>query len=52
MARLDYTFTFSAHDTHVKGTITLRTFPLQSDPLDGDGTAQGEFAFTGTLVTP
>ena len=52
MARLDYTFTFSAHDTHVKGTITLRIFPLQSDPLDGDGTAQGEFAFTGTLVTP
>ena len=52
VARLDYTFQFSDHDTHVTGTITLRTFPLQGDPLDGDGTVLGEFTFTGTLVTP
>jgi hypothetical protein len=52
VARLDYTFTFSAHDTQVAGTITLRTFPLQGDPLDGDGTVLGEFTFTGRLVTP
>jgi len=52
VARLDYTFKFSANDTHVTGTITLRSFPLQNDPLDGDGTVLGTFTFTGTLVTP
>jgi len=52
VARLDYTFTFSAHGTHVTGTITLRTFSLQDDPLNEDGHVQGEFTFTGTLVTP
>ena len=52
VARLDYTFTFSAKGTHVTGTITLRTFALQDDPLNGDGTVLGEFTFTGTLVTP
>src|SRR5215831_17245930 len=36
VARLDYTFTFRANDTQVRETITLRTFPLQGDPLDGD----------------
>ena len=46
------TFTFSAHGTHVTGTITLRTFALQDDPLNGGGTVLGEFTFTGTLVTP
>jgi hypothetical protein len=52
VARLDYTFTFSADGAQVKGTITLRSFPLQGDPLDGDGTVVGEFTFTGTRVTP
>ena len=52
VARLDYTFTFSADGTHVTGTITLRTFPLQSDPLDGGGLVVGEFTFAGTRVTP
>ena len=52
VARLDYTFQFSAHGTQVTGTITLRTFPLQDDPLDGGGTVLGTFTFTGTLVTP
>ena len=52
VARLDYTFQFSAHDTQVTGTITLTSFPLQGDPLDGDGTVVGEFTFTGTRVTP
>jgi hypothetical protein len=52
MARLDYIFTFSANDTQVTGTITLTSFPLQGDPLDGDGTGLGEFTFTGTRVTP
>jgi hypothetical protein len=52
VARADYTFTFSDNDTQVSGTITVRTFPLQGDPLDGDGTVLGEFTFTGTRVTP
>src|ERR1700741_4604375 len=52
VARLDYTFTFNADRTKVAGTITLTSFPLQGDPLDGGGTAEGTFTFTGTLVTP
>jgi hypothetical protein len=52
MARLDYTFTFSDNGTQVTGTITLTSFPLTGDPLDGDGTMLGEFTFTGTRVTP
>ncbi len=52
VARLDYTFKFGSQGTHVTGTITLRTFPLQSNPLDGGGTVLGKFTFAGTLVTP
>ena len=52
VVRLDYTFQFSDNDTQVKGTITLRTFPLQGNPLDGDGTVVGTFTFAGTRVTP
>ncbi len=52
MARLDYRFQFSSHGTQVTGTITLTTFPLQGNPLDGGGTIVGQFKFTGTLVMP
>jgi len=52
LARLDYTFQFSADNAHVTGTITLRSFPLQGDPLDGGGTEVGQFTFDGTRVTP
>jgi hypothetical protein len=52
VARLDYTFTFSSDGTHVTGTIKLTSFPLQGNPLDGGGTVEGQFTFTGTLVTP
>ena len=52
VARLDYTFSFSVNDTQVAGTITLRTFPLQADPLDGGGTVLGEFTFSGMRVIP
>jgi hypothetical protein len=52
VARLDYTFTFNSDRTKVAGTITLTGFPLQGDPLDGGGTAEGTFTFTGTLVNP
>jgi hypothetical protein len=54
VARLDYTIQFSQDRSQVTGTstITLRTFPLQGDPLDGDGTVLGIFTFRGTLITP
>jgi hypothetical protein len=52
VARLDYTVKFSSDGSQITGTITLRTFPLQSNPLDGGGTVAGSFTFTGTLVTP
>jgi len=51
-ARLDYTFKFSSYGTQATGTITLTTFPLQGNPLDGGGTVAGTFTFTGTLITP
>jgi hypothetical protein len=52
VARLDYTVKFSADGTQISGTITLRTFPLLSNPLDGGGTIVGSFTFVGNLVTP
>jgi hypothetical protein len=51
-ARLDYTVKFAADGTQVKGTITLTTFPLQGNPLDGGGTVAGRFTFVGNLVKP
>lgn len=50
VARLDYTMAFAQYGTHVSGTITLTTFPLQGNPLDGGGTVVGTFTFTGQLV--
>ena len=52
VVRLDYTVKFSADGTQATGTITLTTFPLQANPLDGGGTVVGNFTFVGTLVTP
>ena len=54
VARLDYTVKFSPNGSQITGTITLRTFtPLATaNPLDGGGTVEGSFTFTGTLVTP
>ena len=52
LARLDYTFAFGSDGAKVTGTITLTIFPLQGDPLDGDGIAAGKFTFTGELVKP
>ena len=52
VARLDYTLQFAHGGREVTGTITLRTFGLQDDPLNGGGTVAGSFTFTGTLVTP
>jgi hypothetical protein len=52
VARLDYTVKFAPDGTQVTGTITLTTFPLQGNPLDGGGTVAGRFTFVGNLVTP
>ena len=52
VARLDYTFKFSPNSKQVTGTITLTIFPLQEDPLNGEGIVAGEFTFDGTLVRP
>jgi len=52
VARLDYTISFSQDLTQVAGTITLTTFPLQANPLDGGGTVVGTFTFTGQLIQP
>jgi hypothetical protein len=51
-ARLDYTVKFAQEGQQVTGTITLTTFSLQANPLDGGGTVAGTFTFTGALVTP
>jgi hypothetical protein len=51
VARLDYMFQFSADNTHVTGSITLRSFQLQDDPL-GESDPVGEFTFDGARVTP
>ena len=51
-ARLDYTVKFAADGTQVKGTVTLTTFPLMGNPLDGGGTVAGHFTFVGNLVKP
>jgi hypothetical protein len=50
VARLDYAISFSLQGTAVAGTITLTTFPLQANPLDGGGTIAGTFSFTGQLI--
>ena len=52
VARLDYTVKFAADGTQVKGTVTLTTFPLMGNPLDGGGTVAGHFTFVGNLVKP
>jgi hypothetical protein len=52
VARLDYTVKFARDGRQVTGTITLTTFPLQGNPLDGGGTVAGRFTFVGTLVKP
>jgi hypothetical protein len=51
VARLDYTIQVAASGTQVTGTITLTSFPLESNPLDGGGTVVGTFTFSGQRVT-
>jgi hypothetical protein len=52
VVRLDYTISFAQNGSQVIGTITLTTFPLNGNPLDGGGTALGSFTFTGQLIQP
>ena len=52
VARLDYTIRFEHSGSQVTGTITLTTFPLTGNPLDGGGTVAGTFTFVGDLVKP
>jgi hypothetical protein len=52
VARLDYSISFAQEHTQVTGTITLTTFPLQGNPLDGGATVVGNFIFTGQLINP
>jgi len=52
MARLDYTIRFGDQGTRVSGTITLRIFTLEEDPLDAGGTVVGVFTFTGVVILP
>jgi hypothetical protein len=51
-ARLDYTIRFEQGGDQTTGTITLTTFPLTGDPLDGGGTVAGKFTFVGQIVQP
>jgi len=50
IARTDYQATFDPHSETIAGTITLRSFPLLSDPLGSGGTVIGTFAFTGQRI--
>jgi hypothetical protein len=52
VARLDYTISFQNGGNQITGTIALTTFPLQGNPLDGGGTVDGTFTFTGDLIEP
>jgi len=51
-ARLDYTIHFGQDGGQTTGTITLITFPLTGNPLDGGGTVVGKFTFVGQIVRP
>jgi hypothetical protein len=52
VARLDYTISFAPDGSEMRGTITLTTFPLLGNPLDGGGTVIGTFTFAGELIQP
>lgn len=52
VARSDYVIIFAADRRQVAGTITVTTFPLQTNPFDGEGTVLGTFTFVGELIKP
>ena len=53
VARLDYIMSFVPDRSHVTGTITISTFPLENgNPLDGGGTVILNYTFAGELIKP
>jgi hypothetical protein len=52
VVRGDYTISFAPDRGQVTGTITVTTFPLETNPFDGDGTVLGTFTFVGELIKP
>jgi hypothetical protein len=52
IVRADYTISLAQDGKTISGTITLTSFPLLGNPLDGGGTVLGTFTFTGQLITP
>lgn len=52
VSRVDYTIKFSQKGTRISGTVTVTTFPLQGNPLDGGGTVAGTSTFVGQLIQP
>lgn len=48
--RVDYKFDANQPKDTIKGTFTVTKFPLGANPLDGGGTAAGEFEFTGQRI--
>ncbi|MBW4632760.1 MAG: hypothetical protein KME30_12965 [Iphinoe sp. HA4291-MV1] len=51
LARQDFRLTFEPQAKTVQGTIKLRSFDLQANPLEADGSDGGTFTFTGQRVT-
>ena len=52
VARVDYVIAPGSSSGTIKGTITLTTFPLTGNPLDGGGTVIGTFTFVGQVIKP
>lgn len=51
LARIDYRVTFNPENRKVEGTITLRFFDLNANPLKDNAPVAGRFTFTGQRVT-
>lgn len=52
VARVDYVIAPGSSHGTITGTITLTTFPLTGNPLDGGGTVIGTFTFVGQVIKP
>lgn len=52
VVRGDYTISFAQNRGQMTGTITVTTFPLETNPFDGEGTVLGTFTFLGELIKP
>jgi hypothetical protein len=52
IARVDYDISLDASSGTISGTLELRLFPLQGDPLHTPGPPLAEYAFEGDRVRP